>query len=85
MMDTLSSGSILAKMAKGAGWVIGWRLVTRLLGVVNTLTLAHELLPSDFGLVALGAGFAGAVDSLSALGVEESVIRIKEPSRELYN
>lgn len=84
-MSTLSSGSVLAKMANGAGWVIGWRLTTRLLGVVNTLTLAHLLLPSDFGLVALGTGFAGAIDALSTLGVEESVIRIKEPSRELYD
>jgi lipopolysaccharide exporter len=84
-MGTLSSGSVLSKVASGAGWVIGWRLATRLLGLGNTLALAHLLLPSDFGLVALGAGFLGAVDSLSDLGVEESVIRIKEPGRELYD
>jgi lipopolysaccharide exporter len=85
MTDTPTPGVMLAKMANGAGWVVGWRLTTRLLGLVNMLTLAHLLLPSDFGLVALGAGFAGAVDSLSALGVEEAVIRIKTPSRDLYN
>lgn len=78
-------GAILAKTARGVGWIIGWRLTTRLLGLVSTLTLVHLLVPADFGLVALGAGFALGVDALSALGVEDALIRLNSTSRELYD
>jgi len=77
--------SILTRTAKGAGWVIGWRMLTRALGMISTLFLARLLLPADFGLVTLAAGFAQAVDQLCALGVEEAVIREKQPSRDLYD
>ncbi len=77
--------SILARTAKGAGWVIGWRMVTRILGLVSTLFLVRLLLPADFGLVTLAMSFAQAIDQLSSLGVEEAVIRERQPTRELYD
>lgn len=33
----------------GAGWVVAWRGVSRLLGVANTIVLARLLAPADFG------------------------------------
>lgn len=84
MTDT-SQETILAKTAKGAGWIIGWRMVTRLIGLLNTLFLLRLLVPADFGLVALAAGFGAAADSLSWFGVEEAVIREPNPTRELYD
>lgn len=77
--------TILGKTARGAGWIIGWRMATRLLGLVNTLTLARLLVPGDFGLVALATGFAGSLDSLSSLGVEEAIIRLGSKDREIYD
>lgn len=76
---------LLAKTMKGAGWVVGWRFSTRLLGLLNTLVLAHLLRPTDFGLVALAAGFVGAIDALSTFGVEEAVIRENDPSRAMFD
>ena len=49
------TGSILARTALSAGWVIGWRMTSRLLGLASTLILVRILLPADFGVVALGA------------------------------
>ena len=60
-------------------------MFTRLVGVVSTLVLVRLLLPADFGLVTLAAGFSQAADSLSSIGVEEAVIREKDPSRALYD
>ncbi len=77
--------SVLSKVAKGAGWLIGWRMMTRILGLASTLVLVRLLIPSDFGLVTIATGFGQAIDALSALGVEEAVIREKQPSRELYD
>ena len=77
--------SILARTARGAGWIIGWRLVTRLFGLASTLLLVRILLPEDFGIVALGAAFAQAVDTMSELGTDDALIRESEPGRALYD
>lgn len=79
------SGSILARTALSAGWVIGWRMATRMLGLLSTLLLVRLLLPEDFGVVALGAAFTQAVDSLSALGTDDALIREREPTRAMYD
>ncbi len=77
--------SVLARTATGMGWIVGWRMVTRVLGLCNTLILVRLLLPSDFGLVALGTGFALAVDMLSVLGVEDALVRERAPTRAMYD
>ncbi len=81
----MASDSILTQTARGAGWAIGWRMTTRLLGLVNTFVLVRLLLPADFGLVALATGFAQAISQLSALGIEEAVIREQAPTRDTYD
>ncbi len=79
------TSSILERTTLSAGWVIGWRMATRLLGLASTLILVRILLPEDFGLVALGAAFAQTVDAMSVLGTEDALIREREPTRALYD
>ena len=79
------TSSILARTALSAGWVIGWRMATRVLGLASTLILVRVLLPEDFGIVALGAAFAQTVDTLSVLGTDDALIREREPIRALYD
>jgi O-antigen/teichoic acid export membrane protein len=79
------SGAILRRTAKGAGWIIGWRMATRTLGLVSTLILARLLLPADFGLVAVATAFVSSLDALSLLGVDDALIRIKSPARAVYD
>jgi O-antigen/teichoic acid export membrane protein len=81
----VSQSSILAKTAKGTGWTMGWRMATRLLGLVNTLILVRLLTPADFGLVALGTTFANALDAFAMLGLEDALLREKAFSREAYD
>lgn len=76
---------MLARTARGAGWVIAWRLATRLLGVASTLFTVRLLTPADFGLVALAYGFAAALDVALTLGVEDQIIRARAPDRALYD
>lgn len=80
-----NTDALLAATARGAGWVIGWRLATRVLGLISTLTLVRLLAPRDFGLVALATSFAQAADALSLLGVQDALIRERTPRRELYD
>lgn len=81
----MPSSSILARTAKGAGWTVGWRVTTRLLGFVNTMILVRILVPADFGLLALATSFAQGIYQLSVLGVDEAVVREKAPTEEFYN
>ena len=77
--------SILARTAHGAGWVIAWRMMTRLLGVCSTLVLVRLLSPADFGLVALATAFALALDVCLSIGVEDQIVRSANPNRALYD
>lgn len=78
-------GSILSRTARGAGWIIGWRMTTRLLGVFSTLILVRLLLPSDFGVVTLAMSFLQGINSLSEVGVSEAIIRADRPDRSIYD
>ena len=73
------------RAAIGAGWVIAWRMVSRNLGLISTLVLVRLLQPSDFGLVALASGLIASVDSLSAIGVADALIRANAPDRDMYD
>ncbi len=62
-----------------------WRMATRLLGLASTLIIVRLLVPADFGLVALGTSFITAVDTLSAIGIEDALVRQQAPSNAMYN
>ena len=79
------TGSLQRQIFSGAGWIVGWRMTTRGLGLISTLVLARLLLPVDFGLVALATGFAQAVEAMSFLGVEDALVREHAPGRSLYD
>ena len=83
--DADQSGSLAARTAKGAGWLIGWRLASRLLGILNTVVLVRLLLPSDFGLLALATSFSFAIDGMSYIGVQDALIREPVLDRPLYD
>ena len=85
MSGSDNEDSLLAKTASGAGWVIGWRLATRLLGLLSTLVLARILGPGDFGLVALASSFIQAIDALLDFSVAEAIVRDPAPTRPLYD
>ena len=77
--------SILARTAHGAGWVLAWRMLTRLLGLGSTLVLVRLLSPEDFGLVALAAAFALALDVCLSIGIEDQIVRARDPTPALYH
>ncbi len=82
---TAPPDSVLTRTARGAGWVIAWRLATRALGFASTLVLVRLLSPEDFGLVALAAAFAVALEVCLEIGVEEQIIRTPQPTPALYH
>jgi lipopolysaccharide exporter len=79
------TASVSKRAAMGASWIIAWRMATRNLGLLSTLILVRLLQPSDFGLVALATGFINAVDALSAIGVQDALVRAPAPDRDMYD
>lgn len=73
------------RVAIGAGWLVAWRVMTRLLGLASVVVLAHVLEPADFGLVAMAAAFSVAINSLSEIGVQDALVRSLETGRALYD
>jgi lipopolysaccharide exporter len=84
-IDPIPQQSVTSRVARGTGWVIAWRVVSRNLGLLSTLVLVRLLRPEDFGLVALATGFANTVDSLSAIGVQDALVRDTSPTRDMYD
>jgi lipopolysaccharide exporter len=84
-MNPDGAGTLLARTARGAGWVMAWRLGMRGLGLISTLVLVRLLRPEDFGLIALGTGFMQTIDGMMLLGIEEAVIRDPHPTRHVYD
>jgi lipopolysaccharide exporter len=77
--------SLLIRTARGAGWVVAWRLGMRALGLVSTLVLVRLIQPADFGIIALATSFMQTIDGMLTLGTEEAVIREHVPGRTFYD
>jgi O-antigen/teichoic acid export membrane protein len=75
------AATLLRQTAIGAGWMVAWRMVTRLLGLASTLVLARVLMPADFGLLAMATSFAFAVEALSQFGLQDALVRHPEGDR----
>lgn len=85
MTDGSHHDSIFSRTAHGAGWMVAWRAATRILGLASTLILVRILAPSDFGLVALAMSCVLIVDAMAFIGVEDSLVREKAPSRAMLD
>jgi lipopolysaccharide exporter len=83
--DSPPTDSLLVRTARGAGWVMAWRLGMRVLGLISTLVLVRLIAPADFGIIALATSFMQTLDGMLTLGTEEAVIREGTPGRAFYD
>ena len=83
--ETRPPDSLLVRTARGAGWVMAWRLGMRALGLISTLVLVRLIAPADFGIIALATSVMQTIDGMLTLGTEEAVIREKTPNRNFYD
>lgn len=74
-----------AEMAKGAAWMVLFRLFDRSIGIVSTVVLARMLLPADFGLVAMAMSVIALIELATAFSFDVALIQKKEPTREHFD
>ena len=73
------------RVARGAGWLYGYRWSERALDLVSIIVLARLLVPEDFGLVAIAASIATIIEGLSPFDVEKALIQNRDPDPALYD
>ena len=63
------------RIALGAAWMIGLRLIYRLIGIISMIILARLLVPEDFGLVAMATALMALVVLFSELSVDTALVQ----------
>lgn len=74
-----------SRMARGAAWLILFRLADRGIGFISTLILARLLVPADFGLVAMGMSILAALELLGAFSFDIALIQNQKAERRHYD
>ncbi len=72
-------------MGRGAAWMMGMRVVERLLGFVSTIIVVRLLMPDDFGLVAIATLVILFSERMGEAGRGLAIIRHPNPTREYMN
>lgn len=73
------------KMAKGAAWMVFFKLLERSLGLISTVILARLLVPADFGLMAMAMSIAAVLELLGAFGFDTAIIQNQQAERRHYD
>lgn len=73
------------QIAKGAAWMMLFKLLDKCVGLASTLILARLLVPADFGLVAMAMAVVAFTQLLSAFGFDSALIQRQTNQRHHYD
>jgi lipopolysaccharide exporter len=76
---------IQAKMARGAMWMVLFKLLERSLGLISTLILVRLLSPADFGIIAMATSFIFMAEQLASFGFDVALIQKQDATDEHYH
>jgi lipopolysaccharide exporter len=71
--------------ARGALWMVLFKLLERGLGLISTLILARLLMPKDFGIVAMAMSVVALLEVFSSFGMDTVLIQRQDAGREHFN
>lgn len=74
-----------SSIARGAAWMVLFKVLDRSVGLVSTLVLARLLTPADFGLVAMATAVVALVELMSAFGFDVALIQRRDVTRAHYD
>jgi len=76
---------VQARMARGAVWMVLFKLLERSIGLISTLILARLLVPADFGVVAMAMTFIAMAELLTAFGFDIALIHNRDATQDDYH
>lgn len=74
-----------AKMARGAIWMVLFKLLDRSIGLISTLILVRLLVPADFGVVAMATSLVALLELFGAFGFDNALIQRQNAGRAHYD
>lgn len=84
-MTPAASPTAGSSIARGAAWMVLFKVLDRSIGLVSTLVLARLLTPADFGLVAMATAVVALVELMSAFGFDVALIQRRDLTRAHYD
>jgi lipopolysaccharide exporter len=73
------------KIAKGAAWMVGFKVVDRGCGLISTIVLARLLVPADFGVVAMASLLIGALQLLVSFNFDVHLIQNPKAGKDHFD
>lgn len=73
------------QIAKGAAWMMSFKLLDKSVGLISTLVLARVLTPADFGLVAMATAVVAMLELMGAFGFESALIQRQNTERSHFD
>lgn len=73
------------QIAKGAAWLMGFKLLDKSIGLISTLVLVRLLTPSDFGLVAMAMAVVSLLELMGAFGFDSALIQRQDTERSHFD
>jgi len=77
--------NINKQIAKGAAWMVAFKMIDKSIGLISTIVLARMLQPEDFGLVAMSMVLLSALNLLISFGFEVQLIQNRNAGRDQFN
>lgn len=74
-----------ARFARAAAWMVAFRWVDRLIGLVSVAIIARILAPEDFGIVGYAMLVIGLLDLFTGLSTDAELIRQQDADEGYYN
>jgi lipopolysaccharide exporter len=81
----MSKDNVNRQIAKGAAWMVAFKMLDNALGLVSTLVLARMLAPADFGLVSMCMVLLSAMTLLMSFGFDVQLIQNPNATREHFD
>ncbi len=79
------TNSIGKTVAKGALWMVLFKVAERSIGLVSTVILARLLVPTDFGLVALATAIIALLEVFGSFSFDLVLIQKQQADRSYYD
>lgn len=73
------------QIAKGAAWLMAFKLLDKSIGLISTLVLVRVLTPSDFGLVAMAMAVVALLELMGAFGFDSALIQRQDTDRSHFD
>ena len=73
------------QIAKGAAWLMSFKLLDKSIGLISTLVLVRILTPSDFGLVAMAMSVVALLELMGAFGFDSALIQRQDTARSHFD